>query len=111
MRNKKKSIQYGTELVSSTYRTGSTVPPKNRAGFLTVVLSLVIFICGVSAILSLMRINLLQRILQQTENQTCTMAFAEPAETALAKDSRALQFQGQPLDDFWRSYHDLPQGI
>ncbi len=109
MNNKKKPIQYGTGLISSTYQTGSTVPPKSRTGFLTVALSLVIFICGVSAILSLMRINLLQRILQQTENQTCTMAFAEPAETDT--EACALTFQGESLNDFWRSYHDLPQGI
>ncbi len=108
MKYKKKPTSY-TAAPTSTYQTGSTMPPKNRTGLLTVALSLVIFVCGVSAILSLMRINLLQRILQQTENQTCTMAFAEPTKTTA--DTRSLVFQGETLDDFWRSYHDLPQGI
>lgn len=110
MNHKKKPIIYTEESIPSTYQTGSTNPPKSHAGLLTFLLSLTILICGASTILSLMRINLLQKILQQTENQTCTMAFAEPAQTPAPYRS-AAGFQGTPLDSFWQSYHDLPQGI
>jgi len=111
MSKKKQPMEYTVEPIS-TYQTGSTSPPKSHVGIVAFLLSATIFICGISTIFSLMRINLLQKVIVQTENQECTMAFAKvpaPAPAQFLQDQ--LQIQGEPLDAFWQSYHDLPQGI
>ena len=109
MNEKKNTNQTPAELTVNTYQTGSTVPPKNPAGILTVLLSVIIFICGISTIFSLTQINSMQKGMRQAEKQTCRMAFEKPAQPN--PHLCALQFEGEPLDDFWRSYHNLPQGI
>jgi len=95
----------------STYQTGSTTPPKSRVGFLTVLLSLIIVICGISTILSLMRINVMNMLLHQTETQKCSMAFTEPEAAPAKLEQSCLRFHGEPLDEFWQNYRQLPQGI
>ena len=111
MNEKKQPTEYTREQTISTYQTGSTTPPKNRVGFLTILLSLVIICCGISTLLSLMRINLMQLLLRQTDAQKCTMAFSESEIKPARLDHSRLRFQGEPLDVFWQSYHQLPQGI
>lgn len=111
MNEKKQPTEYSREQSNSTYQTGSTKPPKSHAGFLSVLLSLVIVFCGISTILSMLRINLLQELLHQTQTQKCTMAFAEPETAPAQLEHTALRFHGETLDEFWQSYHQLPKGI
>lgn len=96
----------------NTYQTGSTAPPKSHTGIVTFLLSATILVCGISTIFSLTRINLLQKVAVQTEKQKCTMAFSQP-EPALAawEEENCLRIQGQPLNVFWQSYRQLPQGL
>lgn len=111
MNEKKQPVEFAVE-PSSTYQTGSTSPPRSHGGIVAFLLSATIFICGVSTIFSLMRINLLQKVTVQTENQSCKMAFAENPQPTTAKTLRSeLLIQGEALDPFWQTYHNLPQGI
>ena len=110
MNDKKQPTEYTAE--ASIYQTGSTSPPNSHAGIVTFLLSVTIFICGVSTIFSLMRINLLQKVIVQTENQECTMAFSDAEQPMAVQTCRSdLQIQGRPLNVFWQTYHNLPQGI
>lgn len=111
MSEKKQPTEYSSEVVS-TYQTGSTSPPNSHAGIVAFLLSVTIFICGVSTIFSLMRINLLQKVIVQAENQECAMAFAstEPSVAAQANPCD-LQIHGRSLNAFWQNYRDLPQGV
>ena len=111
MNEKKQSPECVAEPVS-TYQTGSTSPPRSHGGIVAFLLSATIFICGVSTIFSLMRINLLQKVTVQADNQTCKMAFAkvpQPEPVRASPDEYIIQ--GQTLDPFWRAYQDLPQGF
>lgn len=93
-----------------TYQTGSTKPPKSHQGIIAFVLSAVIFLCGISTILSLMRINLLNKWNTQAENRMCQASFVTtPAFTET--DSCQFGIQGQTLPDFWQDYHALPEGV
>ena len=97
-------------LPSNTYQTGSTAPPKHRKGIVAFLLSATILICSVSTVLSLMRINLLQKVMLQTQKQKCVMAFMVPEPTT-GDEENSLQIMAQPLNAFWRSYRKLPQGL
>ena len=46
----------------STYRTGSTRPPKSHGGLIAVLLVLVIALCGIVSVLSIANIRLTQRV-------------------------------------------------
>ena len=97
---------------SNTYQTGYTAPPKNHSSIIAILLSATILICSVSTVLSLMRINLLQKVVAQTEKQKCTMAFATPEATVMAlEEDNCLQIDGHSLNAFWQSYRQLPQGL
>lgn len=110
MNDNKQPTEYTQQ--GGTYQTGATSPPNSHAGIVAFLLSVTIFVCGVSTIFSLMRVNLLQKLIVQTENQECAMAFTntEPAVTAQINGSE-VPIQGRSLNAFWQKYHDLPQGI
>ena len=110
MNEKKQSVSL--PVPSSTYQTGSTTPPKNHAGVVSFLLSATIVICSISTIFSLARINLLQKWDAATENQVCTLAFAEsPQVISYGQQQEYLQMWGESVNVFWQNYHDLPQGI
>jgi len=111
MSKNKQPTEYTAEPVS-TYQTGATSPPKSHGGVVALILSVTILICGIFAISSLMRINLLQKLTAQTQTKSCEMAFAETTQPATAQAlEKAMPIQGQTLDPFWQTYQDLPQGI
>lgn len=94
------------------YQTGSTKPPKSHGGIVAFLLSAVIFLCGISTILSLLRINLLQKWSMQAENRLCKASFvAQPATNAAESAAMQLGFQGVALPDFWQDFHALPEGL
>lgn len=105
MNEHKQPTEYPTE--TPTYQTGSTKPPKSHVGIVAFLLSAVIFFCGISTILSLMRINLLQKSNPPAENN---VSFAtQPAVQAAA--TCPLGIQGLTLPDFWQDYRALPEGV
>ena len=112
MNEKKQPKEQQAVLPANSYQTGSTAPPKSHAGLVAVLLSATILICGISTIFSLMRINLLQKVMVQTEKQKCTMAFSAAETPAMVYEQQnCLRIEGQPLNVFWQSYRQLPQGL
>lgn len=105
MNEHKQPTEYPTG--TPTYQTGSTKPPKSHVGIVAFLLSAVIFFCGISTILSLMRINLLKKNNAPTESR---VTFAsQPAEKNAV--TCPLGFQGLTLPDFWQDYRALPEGV
>lgn len=113
MNENKQSSEYRAPAEAEpTYQTGSTDPPKSHVGIVSFLLSAVIFFCGISTILSLMRINLLQTLTAQAESRQCSLSFVSEAETrSAAQDMSELGFRGQTLSAFWQTYHALPEGV
>ena len=93
------------------YQTGSTTPPKNHGGAVAFLLSAVIFVCGISTILSLMRINLLRSLERQAEASQCQVSFSAPEVCSDSPGATDPGFQGQSLPQFWQDYRSLPEGI
>lgn len=105
MNEHKQPTEYPTG--TPTYQTGSTKPPKSHVGIVAFLLSAVIFFCGISTILSLMRIKLLQRNDPPAESK---VAFAsQPADGGT--ETCSLGIQGLTLPAFWQEYRALPQGV
>ena len=105
MNEHKQPTEYPTG--TQTYQTGSTKPPKSHVGIVAFLLSAAIFVCGISTILSLMRIKLLQRSDPPAESK---VAFAsQPAENHA--ETCPLGFQGLTLPTFWQEYRALPEGV
>ena len=111
MSEKKQPSQYPAPIPDSTYQTGFTAPPKSHMGIVAFLLSATIFLCGVSTISSLMRINLLQSMLAKTEKQKCAMAFSSPQAAPAEANQPGLEITGQALSPFWQRYHNLPRGV
>lgn len=111
MNEHKQPIQYPAAAAEApTYQTGSTKPPKSHVGIVAFLLTAVIFLCGISTILSLMRINLLQKLSVQAENRLCQASFVTQPTTAKQAACR-LGVQGLTLPDFWQDYQALPEGV
>ena len=91
-----------------TYQTGATRPPKSHGGLIAFLLSAAIFFCGISTILSLMRINLLQKSSAPTDSM---VAFSVQPSDVLGTEPCSLGILGQTLPDFWREYRALPEGV
>lgn len=108
MEENKQPTQYPSPS-EPTYQTGSTKPPESHADIITFLLSATIFLCGISTILSLMRINLLQKITEQTQTRQCDLSFV--SEPHPRPDLDALGFQGKVLPEFWQNYYALPEGV
>lgn len=110
MNEHKQPIEYPAAAEEPTYQTGSTKPPKSHVGIVAFLLTAVIFLCGISTILSLMRINLLQKLSVQAENRLCQASFVTQPTTAEPAACR-LGVQGLTLPDFWQDYRALPEGV
>ena len=70
---------------NSSWQTGSTQPPKNRGGLMALMLILVIFLCGIIAVLGILNIRLFQKLQTQQENElsiSFTTSATVPTETA-----------------------------
>lgn len=93
------------------YQTGSTTPPKSHGGAVAFLLSAVIFVCGISTILSLMRINLLRSLDRQAETRQCQVSFSSTEADNQSPEPANPGFQGQDLPQFWQDYRSLPEGI
>lgn len=105
MKKDKQPTEYSTG--TPTYQTGSTKPPKSHVGIVAFLLSAVIFACGISTILSLMRVNLRLKATPPAERR---VAFASPP-TEEVPATCPLGIQGQTLPPLWQDYRALPQGV
>lgn len=65
---------------SGVYRNGSTRPPKNRGGIVTVLLIAVILLCGIVTVLSFLNIRLFKQIKEMPDNNSLSIVFSEPDE-------------------------------
>ncbi len=64
-----------------TYQTGSTQPPKSHGGIIAVLLTAVIFLCGVVTIMTVLNIRLVRELGQITPDGTSPVSFSAPATT------------------------------
>ena len=94
-----------------TYQTGSTDPPKKHGATIALLLGLVMFLCSITTALGLMNIKLTQQLEAQEDTQLCSMAFSRDGAAVTDQPFLPLGFTGHTVSDFWRSYHDLPQGV
>ncbi len=69
----------------SSYRTGSTNPPKKHSGLIAVLLAAVILLGGISSALSLMNIRLFHQLASQSDNDSAPVRFS--AEQDSSEDS------------------------
>ena len=75
---------YYTDWDESVYGTGRTEPPKNRGGMIALMLILIIFLCGIIALLGILNIRLFRQLqVQKEEELAISFAMAEtvPQET------------------------------
>ena len=79
-----KHNDYYTDWDESVYGTGRTEPPKNRGGVIALMLILIIFLCGIVALLGILNIRLFRQLqVQKEEELAISFAMAEtmPQET------------------------------
>lgn len=122
MRNEQNHSEY-----QSTYRTGSTRPPKSYGGVIAVLLVLVITLCGIVSILSIANIRLTRQVREAEKGQelpiissgiTGERAGQTDATSAMENipaGSNAAEFplgiSGESVSDFYQLYYGLPGGI
>ena len=58
-----------TDWDDSVYGTGPTQPPKNRGGFVALMLILVIFLCGIITVLGILNVRLFRQLKLREENE------------------------------------------
>ena len=111
MKNKQTDTQ-------STYRTGSTNPPKSHHGLIAVLLIVIIVLSSVVTISGMMNIRLFKLL----EDQDAQADSYEPQEQIVQMDSqpRVAVFEAdlpilgltcEEIDNLYRIYHRLPQGL
>ena len=62
----------------SVYGTGNTEPPKSRNGLMALLLILIIFLCGIIALLGILNVKLFTQLnLQQREEETLSIAIVD----------------------------------
>ena len=79
-----KHNDYYTDWDESVYGTGRTEPPKSRGGVIALMLILIIFLCGIVALLGILNIRLFRQLqIQKEEELAISFAMAEtiPQET------------------------------
>lgn len=89
------------------YETGSTRPPKHHRGLIAVLLALVIFLCGISSILSIMNI----RLFKQISADAIAISFSPASENSRTYNIAALGIQGEDIPETYRRYYRLPEGV
>lgn len=99
---------------SHTYRTGSTNPPKNHRGLITLLLILVILLITAVAILSMMNVRLF-RLLEAQDDHPVEFSEAEIAPASynepIGLESADLGMTIQEIAQLYRSYNEWPQGV
>ena len=103
----------------STYRTGSTQPPKNYGSIIAALLVLVIALCGIISMLSIANIRLTREV-QAAEQQSLSIIHshadnksASTIDRAGADNSMAfpIGITGESVSTLYQLYYGLPGGI
>lgn len=102
----------------SSYRTGSTKPPKSHQGIIALLLALVIFLGGTVSALGLLNIRLFRMIKTQQAADRSSVRFSADPQTASAQslpdgqvEDEQLGIYGQTVSDVYRCYNGWPQGV
>lgn len=104
----------------STYRTGSTQPPKSYGSIIAVLLVLVIALCGIISILSVANIRLTREVQAAEEQQALSIIHSHTADDAVSPmdgiraDSSVdfpIGFTGESVSTLYQLYYGLPGGI
>ena len=102
----------------STYQTGSTNPPKNHHSMIAVMLIVMILLISVVTVSSMMNIRLFQP--QEDPNaqadayepqEQIVQLDSQPQAVALELDLPVLGLTCEEIDNLYRVYHRLPQGL
>lgn len=96
------------------YQTGCTTPPKSRQGVITLLIILVILLCGIISALGMMNIRMF-RMLEQLDGASDepAVSFQRQEHTSAADGVSApvLGLTGQEFTALYQDYYDLPQGL
>jgi serine protease Do len=93
----------------SSYRTGNTRPPKNHTGCIVVLLVLVILLGGIVSLLSLLSVQLFQKV---TTGEQAGVGFAQEQEASAATDATstpATEGLSITLDNSPEAVPNIPQ--
>lgn len=101
------------------YRTGQTAPPRHQSGLVAILLVLVVFLSGMTSILSILNIKLFSRLQnQQLREPAMTLAKLQedpaPAEDIAAplQDSGAgLGITVEAITAVYQRHFQLPEGL
>lgn len=105
---------------TSTYRTGSTRPPKSYGSIIALLLVLVIALCGVISILSMANIRLTRKVRAAEEQNSLTIIHANTHEKSLSsmdaiRSGNNIVFPigitGESVSTLYQLYYGLPGGI
>lgn len=92
------------------YGTGKTDPPKSHGGIIALMLILIIFLCGVIAILGVMNIRLFHK-LQLRENSDLAMSFNSVQTGATDPALEAVPYNGVPVQSSPPGAENIPAGV
>lgn len=105
---------------SSTYRTGSTTPPKSHSGLIAALLVIVILLGGMVSLLGMTSAKLF-RSLNARDNTELPVSFSAPRSTegpsaiSSLNTDRSLTWplglQGESVSRVYQLYYRLPQGL
>ena len=100
-----------------SYQTGSTKPPKNYQGIITVLLILVIFLGGIVSALSMLNIRLFRMLENQNQSEGEPFLRLSRQDSSLSQGARegiclpTLGLTGQEVTELCRSYYGWPEGL
>ena len=116
MKNNKHEL-YNDPWERDWYETGSTKPPKDRAGLIALLLMLVIAFGGIATVLGIMNVRLFQ-LLEAQKSMDMTHLASDGIGTISTEDfglqeNSALSYlgmEGQTVSQFDRRFYQLPYG-
>ena len=83
-----------TDWDDSVYGTGPTQPPKSRGGLVALMLILIIFLCGIIAVLGILNIRLFSQLKLREENE---LSISYTPETTVPQATAAPTLPEEPL--------------
>lgn len=100
----------------STYQTGSTNPPKNHHNVIAVLLIVIAVLCSVVTVMGMMNIRLTKLLESQEEEndeglEQVIQVDSQPQIAAFDAEVPVLGLTCQEMDNLYRIYHRLPQGL
>ena len=107
-----KRNDYYNDWDDSVYGTGRTEPPKSRGGMIAVMLILIIFLCGIIALLGILNIKLFRQ-LQVRQQEELSISFttgATVSEELLSPEAETRPYGADPQIASM-DLHQAPQGI